>query len=107
MATLRLPTFRANLDHQYNITLDGETFTLEFHFNARANRWNMSIFDAENNAVRHGIRLVIGFDLLRLVALATKPQGTLTMVDTTGADIEPDSATFGVETQLRYTEALS
>ena len=40
MATLNLPTFPANPDHKYNIVLDGVTVILEFHYNARADRWS-------------------------------------------------------------------
>ena len=105
MATLLLPTFRTNLDHKYNLILDNETFTLEYHYNARADRWIMHVFDIEDVPVRHGVRLVVGIDLLRRVTLATKPQGEITIVDTTGADIEPDLNTLGEEPQVRYTEA--
>jgi len=105
MATRRLPTFAANLDHKYNLVLDGETFTLEWHYNARADRWTVHLFDAAGNAVRHGVRLVNYTDLLRRVALATKPPGSLDMVDTTGAETEPTAATLGSQTQLRYVEA--
>ncbi len=106
MATLRLPTFRENLDHKYNLILDAETFTIEYHYNARADRWIVHVFDVEDVAVRHGVRLVVGgIDLLRRVALATKPQGEITIVDTTGNDTEPDLTTLGEEPQVRYTEA--
>lgn len=105
MATLQLPTFRENLDHKYNIVLDGETFVLEFHYNARADRWTTHWFDVDNVAIRHGVRLVVLEDLLRRVALETKPAGSVDVVDTTGADTEPDSQTLGEESQLRYAEA--
>ena len=105
MATLKLPTFRANLDHLYNIVLDNDTFTIEWHYNARADRWTIHVFDAAGIPVRHGVRLVILSDLLRRVALATKPSGQLDVVDTTGQDTEPNSVTLGDESQLRYEEA--
>lgn len=105
MATFKLPIFVDNLDHKYNIVLDGETFTVEFHYNARADRWTIHVFDVEDVAVRHGVRLVEGIDLLQRVALATKPQGTLKIVDTTGLDTEPNSVTLGAQSQLRYIEA--
>ena len=65
----------------------------------------LDVFDITNTAIRHGVRLATGFDLLQRVALATKPPGTLTVVDTTGADTEPSASTLGVEAQLRYVEA--
>lgn len=105
MATLKLPTFRENLDHRYNIVLDGETFTLEFHYNRRAARWTAHLFDVESQAIRHGVRLVLIDDLLKRVALDTKPPGTFPVVDTSDADTEPDADSLGVETQLRYVEA--
>lgn len=105
MSTLRMPTFPANLDHKYNVVLDGETFVVEFHYNARADRWTTSWFDATNTPVRHGVRLVNYTDLLRRVALASKPAGSVDVVDTTGSGIEPTGATFGVEADLRYVEA--
>jgi hypothetical protein len=104
MTTYRLPVFPADADHKYNIQLDGETFTLEYHRNARANRWNVTVFDVENNPVKHGARLVNGIDLLQRVALGTKPAGKLTVVDTTGQELEPDADTLGDECQLRYVE---
>lgn len=105
MATLQLPVFRTNLDHQYNIILETFTFTFEFHYNARADRWSMHVFDVDGTAVRHGVRLVNFTDLLRRVALATKPPGSIDIVDTTGTGTEPDSLTFGEETKLRYVES--
>lgn len=105
MATLKLPTFRENLDHQYNIVLDGETFVLEFHYNRRAARWTTNWYDVENEPIRHGVRLVNYTDLLRRVALDTKPPGTVDVVDPAGADTEPDADTLGVQVQLRYVEA--
>lgn len=104
MTTYRLPTFAEDTDYKYNIQLDGETFTLDFHYNARADRWNMSVLDVEQNPVKYGARLVIDIDLLQRVALGTKPAGQLTVVDTTGNDTEPTQATFGEECQLRYIE---
>jgi len=104
MTTYRLPTFATDPDHKYNIQLDGETFTLEFHRNARADRWNMTVLDVEQVPVRHGVRLVTGIDLLQRVALETKPPGELTVVDTTGAHTEPTETSLGQECQLRYIE---
>jgi hypothetical protein len=105
MATLRLPTFKDDPDHRYNIQLDGQTFFLEFHYNERADRWSLHLFDITDTPIRHGIRLASGaFNLLQRIALATKPPGSLFVIDTTGADTEPDGDTLGVETQLRYTE---
>ncbi len=104
MTTFRLPTFAADRDHKYNIQLDGETFTLEFHLNARADRWNMTVLDVENVPVRNGVRLVTGIDLLQRVALETKPTGELTVVDSTGNETEPTETTLGEECQLRYIE---
>ena len=105
MATVQLPTFRDNLNHRYNVVLDDETFIFEWRYNARADRWTVNLFDVELNPIRHGIRLVTYDDLLRRVALATKPQGSLNMVDTTGADTEPNATTLGDECRLRYAEA--
>lgn len=105
MATLKLPTFKNNLNHRYSIVLDGETIAISFHYNARSDRWTTSFFDVENAAIRHGVKLVLADDLLQRVALATKPPGTFACVDTTGNDTEPNADTFGIETQFRYVEA--
>lgn len=104
MATRRLPTFRTNLDHRYNVVLDGETFIIEWHYNARADRWTTHWFDITDTPIRHGVRLVVMEDLLRRVALETKPAGSINVVDTTGADTEPDADSLGVECQVRYVE---
>lgn len=105
MATRRLRTFRENYDHKYDVVLDGETFIIEWKYNARADRWTTNWYDVTNTPIRHGVRLVLMDDLLRRVALETKPAGSLNVVDTTGSDIEPDANTLGAETQVRYVEA--
>ena len=105
MATLKLPVFPTDYDHKYNIVLDGETVILEFHYNARADRWSVHFYDATNTAIRYGVRLVNGIDLLQRVAKETKLPGVFTMVDTTNDDLEPTAATLGNELQLRYEEA--
>jgi hypothetical protein len=104
MTTLNLPVFPADPDYRYNIQLDGGTYILEFHLNARADRWNLSIFDVENQPIRTGVRLVTGIDLLGHVASLRKPPGKLTVVDTTGQDLEPNAETLGDECLLRYIE---
>lgn len=104
MTTQLLPIFRTNRNHRYDIVLDGVTTIIEFHFNARADRWSIHLFDIEDTPIRHGIRLAEGFDLMRRIVLATKPPGELRIVDPTGNDTEPDGLTLGVETQLRYLE---
>lgn len=104
MTTFNLPTFAAQADHRYNITLDGVFVALEFHYNTRADRWTMHLFDIDDVAVRHGVRLVTGIDLLQRVAVVIAPPGQFTVVDTTGADTEPNLTTLGVEALLRYIE---
>ena len=105
MATLKLPTFPAQPDHRYDLTLDGQSITIEWHYNARAERWSVNLFDVTGAPIRHGVRLVIIDDLLKRVALETSLPGTLTVVDTTGADNEPDASNLGGEVQLRYVES--
>lgn len=105
MATRRLPTFRTNRDHRYNVVLDGQTYIVEWHYNARADRWTTHWLDVTETPVRYGVRLTVSDDLLKRVALATKPPGSLNIIDTTGLDTEPDGDTLGEQTQLRYVEA--
>lgn len=105
MATLVLPTFRAFPDHRYTVLLDGETFTLEFHLNKRANRWSMHVFDVEGNAVRHGIKLVEGIDLLQRISVEGRPPGEIRVADPTEDDTEPTETNLGVDTSFRYVEA--
>ncbi|KPK36969.1 MAG: hypothetical protein AMJ69_12790 [Gammaproteobacteria bacterium SG8_47] len=104
MATRELPVFQDNLDHRYSVVLDGETYILDWHYNARAHRWNLHLADVNGNSIRYGMRLVVGTDLLQRIALASCPPGTLTVVDSTGADTEPDSDTLGNECKVRYVE---
>jgi hypothetical protein len=104
MTTYNLPTFIADPDHKYDIQLDGETFNLIFHYNARADRWNVDVLDVEDSAIKHGVRLVTGIDLLQRVASEDKPAGELTVVDTTSNELEPINETLGEQCQLRYIE---
>lgn len=105
MATRRLRTFRTNPDHRYDVVLGGQTYIIEWRYNARADRWTTNWYDVTNTPIRHGVRLVVLNDILRRVALATKPTGSVDVLDTTGVGTEPDADTLGEQVQVRHVEA--
>lgn len=104
MAVRQLPLFPSNLDHVYNVQLDGLTTKIEWHYNARADRWSIHLYEIDDTPIRHGIRLVTGIDLLQRISTDNALPGSLEVVDTTGNDTESDADTLGEECQVRYTE---
>lgn len=105
MSTLEIPTSTTLANYSEQVTLDGATFTLSFLFNAREGFWYLDIFDLQGNRIRSGIKIVINFPLLRLIASLDAPPGELIAVDPTGADLEPGLTDLGDAATLVYVEA--
>lgn len=82
------PLFEAAY-YTYTIDLSGETFSLTFRWNERAQQWLMDIEDAQNEKIARGVALVSLYPLLEQLSLV-KPVGEFVLVpyDTTSPQID-------------------
>lgn len=62
--------------------LDGVSFVLNFDWNARDEYWYLSIHDSEDNPIASciGMRLVVGWPILKGVTDDNRPAGELMLI---------------------------
>lgn len=75
-----------------SVDLDGATFTLTFHYRGRDDSWTVDIDDANNAAIIHGVKLVVGEPLLNGCVSLNRPAGELIVIDSSNADRDPGLA---------------
>ena len=88
MTTLTIPVDSENPDYNFQIDLDGATYTLDFKFNGRANTWQMSIFDASGeNLIIGSVPVLEGIDLLYpYEGVPGRPPGNFIAINETGGN---------------------
>lgn len=106
MATLVLPMPTPfEFGRFYRILLDGDFFSFTFIWNARHDSWQLTIGSGDNVDVVRNLRMVVLEDILRPYRALGVPQGTLSVVDTSGQQRDPgERVEFGDRVQLQYTE---
>jgi len=78
MAFFDLPTSITEAFYEFEVSLDGVAFRLEFKFNERSEAWYMTIFDTANNVLRAGVKIVNEFPFLRTWQdVEKRPVGTM------------------------------
>lgn len=106
MATVTLATVTDGTpDYRFRSELDGVTYTLELHWNARLEAWFLDVGDVDGNVLKHGIRVVVGWPLLFRAVDEDLPPGDLMAIDTSGQDAEAALNDLGGRVQLVYVEA--
>lgn len=80
-----IPTFAVSLD------IDGVPFTFRFDYQAKSDRFFLSIYSATGDAIRKGIKVLSGFNFLRMVTRSDKPSGAIVFLDLADAEGEPPS----------------
>lgn len=104
MAILEIPLQPDLYAFEFSITLESSEFLFKFHWNARANGWYWSLYDATGAPVVEGRRFVVSWPLLRNVALANAPRGQLYAVNTLRAGEDPGLTDLGSNIRLLYAE---
>jgi hypothetical protein len=104
MTTLVLPTRQDVPFYDFSIPLDGVTFRLEFHWNDRDSAWYFAIFDAVDEPLLSGRKVVLGIPLINRFRDPRLPAGDITAIDTTGMNTEPGLTDLGTRVHLLYTE---
>jgi hypothetical protein len=78
--------------YEFATTLDGVAYRFRFKFNARDSAWYFDLYDAiAGTLLRAGLRVVTGWDPLRLFQGDGKPTGNLIVISQGANDIEADA----------------
>ncbi len=64
-----------------DVILDDETYRFKCSWNTRGEFWALSIYNTEDVLIVAGIKLVVGYDLLRTCRHLDVPQGLLIIID--------------------------
>jgi hypothetical protein len=87
------------------VELEGQTYGLKLIWNFRAEAWFLSLYDADGQAIVHGIRLVTDYPLGKRFKDSRMPPGTFQIQDTSGERRDPNSADLGRRALLYYFTA--
>lgn len=97
---------RNDLPHySFDTTLDGETFTLTFRWNAVDTYWYLSVKDAGGNDILTSRRVVVDWPIGYTFRNRGMPAGALIFVDTQGEQHDPGLEDLGGRVQLYYFTA--
>lgn len=91
-------------NQEFEVSLAGDVFRLNFSFNRRMDRWVMDIKDAEGNAIILGINLVLGIDLIARFVMNEKPKGQLFLLNSKDPFVEATESTLGTDVRLYFLE---
>jgi hypothetical protein len=104
MAVFLIPT-RSDFDAlRFQTTLDGLVYTFLLKKNFRDNSWSIDLLEQDETPIRNGIKPVVSFPLLRLVASRARPPGEILAIDTTGRFQLPNLEQLGTEVVLNYVD---
>jgi hypothetical protein len=108
---LEIP-LRSDLPHfDVQAVLDDVTFTLEFRWNTREGFWYMSILTDGGDPIITSIKCVVDWPLGRRTPDPRRPRGVLSLIDTSGGQVDPSfdpdtgKGDLGDRVQLLYFEA--
>lgn len=105
MATLEIPTPGLPWT-RFRVELDGELFGLEIRWNGTAGAFFCDLFDADDNPLERGAKMVSGTPLFfQQCGRVGFPKGLLMVADTDPSQTDPTPETFGDRVRLYYREA--
>ena len=103
MALYVIPVARRAPHQTQTTTLDGRAFVIRLDWNARIQRWFLSIETSGGTSIMRSRAVVLGADLLRQVRHdPAAPQGALMLIDSQGDDVEAGLDTLGARHRLIY-----
>lgn len=105
MLTLSLAEVGQGEGYRSPVELDGQVYILELRLNTRADRWMLRIFDADENPLATGLRLVPRVNLLDGLVLEILPPGELRVTHSAGLSYVDADAWRQGRAVLVYFEA--
>lgn len=89
----------------FQVPLDGVTYTLQVRWNVRASSWYMDVLDEQGQVVfLAGLRLAANWPLAAYNT-GRSPPGSFVVMDTAGEGADPDIASLGIRHVLLYWTA--
>lgn len=107
MATLQIPLRNDLDDYEFDLDLDGRTYTFQIQWNTRAAQWILIIKNDAQAELIGNIPLVVNSDLIGRFRDEALPPGVLTLFDSSGKNREADKVDLGERCVLLYAEAGS
>lgn len=103
---LEIPLVNNEPRFKIRTVLDDIELVLLFDWNTRAERWQLSIFDANETVLVQGICLNVDTELLSRFVVDGLPNGKLALYDTSETNTEAGINDLGDRCKLIYQSAL-
>ena len=85
------------------VNLDGVDYLLRFDYSAKEDRWFLSVFSAAGAPLRLGVKVLSGWNTLRLCRITGRPPGLLFASDPRSPTADaPGFADLGRRVRLFY-----
>lgn len=99
-----IPTDLDNPNYQQRTSLSGTDYLLSFLYSERECRWYFSMADADGAPIISGKKMVVNWDLMRLVTDSRRPAGEIVALDLSGQvpARDPQLADLGRRVKLFY-----
>lgn len=107
MATVQLPTRTSLPAYRYRIDLDGDTFVLDFEYNARMGKWLLQVEDEEGNVIIAHVPVIVSWPLFERFVQEALPEGVIAAYDSSGENEDPGRFDLGARVKAVYREAAS
>lgn len=107
MAILEMFVATDNSNYDYRTTLEGDTYTLSYYYNAREGAWYFDVLDVNDDPVVSGSRLTGGSSPLLRNKKNNRPPGDFLPYSTAGDLADPDRDTFGDTVLFFYIESTT
>lgn len=107
IVSYQIPFAAGSAWFQRPVTLQGVTYTLEFQYNARVQRWYMDILDIAEQPLLRGIRLEIDTNLNGQYGSYALPKGFFAVKDTTGQQQPATLNSFSVDHVLLFLDVTT
>ncbi len=101
----RLPFTSEFPFYDFSVVLEGATYQFDVKWNQRDGAWYFDLLDEEGNAIRHGVKIVLGAALAGRVAADDRLPGLLQAFDTSGASTDAGIDDLGSRVVVVYYTA--
>lgn len=105
MAVLQLPVRSDFKAYDFQIQLEGATYTLRFTFNERMEIWIMSIADSADVEILSSIPIFTNLPLIQQFTIDGLPPGEFIALDETGENRDAGFNDLGNDIKLFYSES--
>ena len=91
----------------FTVDLEGSVYEFRFHFNERESYWFFDMLDGSGQYIRAGVKVIINWGFLRLLADQANPPGDVLFIDTREYPSDPGLEGLGLNALLTYVEESS